>query len=163
MSWLQQNLKIALISLGIAAVAIFFIVSGESGPEAEINGLLDKLCDKLSYETQPAKLSQLTSAKELSGYFTEDPYLLAWPGRAAVTSRDGVSGVFMYVFSYASEADVSMSSRQVTIDGNRAIVTATITGRATVAGDSERHSGRYRIELEKIDGDWLIASTEPIN
>ncbi|WP_309387791.1 nuclear transport factor 2 family protein [Cerasicoccus frondis] len=163
MTWLQQNLKVALVAIILAAVALFFIVSGESGPEAEIYAVLDEICEKLSYDSPPGKLSQLTDAKSMAGYFTESPYLIAWPGRGAVTSRDAVSGLFMYIFSYASKANVSMSSRQVTIDGNRAIVTTTITGKATVAGDSERHSGRYRIEMEKVDGDWLISSVEPLS
>ncbi|WP_309397686.1 nuclear transport factor 2 family protein [Cerasicoccus maritimus] len=163
MTWLQQNLKIALAAIALAAVALVFIISGESGPEAEVYAVLDEICDGISYDSPKPKLSQLTSAKELSGHFVESPYLVAWPGQAAVTNRDAVTGLFVYLFSYATEAKISMSSRQATIDGDRAIVTATITGKATVGGSSERHSGRYRIALEKVDGDWLITTSEPSN
>lgn len=165
MTWLQQNLKIAIAALIIAGVALFFIVSGESGPEAEINVRIDELCSMISYEHQAPQLQQITTAKKLSNYFTERPYLIAWPGQGAVTDRQAVMGMFTYLLKYATTAEVSMNSRQITLDANErgAVLTGTITGKATVNGESERHSGRYRIELELVDGEWLIQSAQPIN
>ncbi|GHB99090.1 nuclear transport factor 2 family protein [Cerasicoccus arenae] len=164
MIWLQQNLKVALGVIGLAAIALFFILSGESGPEGAINSRLDDLCELVSYEQRAPQLAQITTTKKLSGYFTEKPYLIAWPGQAAITDQNAVSGMFMYLLKYASEAEVSLGSRQMTLQNETsAIVTANVTAKAKVNGETERHSGRYRIELEEVDGNWLISSAQPIN
>lgn len=164
MTWLQQNLKVAAAVIGIAAIALFFILRGESGPEAAVNDRLDELCELVSYEQRAPQLQQVATAKKLSGLFVKKPYLIPWPGKAAVTDQNAVTGLFLYLLKYASDADVSISNRQITLDANGigATVTATVTGKATVNGDSERHSGRYRIELEKVDGEWLVATAEPL-
>jgi len=165
MTWLQQNFKVAVATVGIAAIALYFILTGESGPEAAINDRLDEVCDLISYDQVMPQLQQVGTAKKLSECVAPNAYLVAWPGQAAVTSPKAVTGMFMYLLKYASEASVSMSNRQITLDANGigATVTATISAKATVNGNTERHSGRYRIEMEKIDGEWLIATAEPLS
>lgn len=165
MIWLRQNLKIAIGALGLAAIVLFFILRGEAGPESAIHQRLDELCDMVSYQERAPQLQQITTAKKLSGMFVAKPYLVPWPGRSAVTDQNAVTGLFVYLLKYASEAEVSITNRQITLDANGvgATVTATVTGKATVNGNTERHSGRYRIELDKIDGEWLIATAEPLD
>ncbi|MEO0793582.1 MAG: hypothetical protein AAFX93_00380 [Verrucomicrobiota bacterium] len=165
MEWLSQNLKIAGGALLLAAIAIYFIISGESGPEAEVNQRLDKLCDLVSFESPEPQIEQITRAKKFSNLFVDSPYLVAWKLNKSITDKDALTGLFVTTRRMANSANVSMGSRQITVapSGKSATVTATIKGNVQFKGDSESYSGRYRIQLEKIGGDWLISTVEPLD
>lgn len=165
MNFLTENLKAVIAVVVVAIVALFFIVGGGSGPEKAINNQLDRVAELVSFDTPEPQLEQIGKGRKFSNLFTESTYLIAWPGKSAVTTREQIMGFFVSLRRMTSSADVSISNRKITLEsGDRtATVTVNVTGKISLAGEQERHSGQYRMEMEKVDGEWLIATVEPLD
>jgi len=164
MNFLTQNIKVVAAVAVLAAVALFFILRGGSGPEQAINQQLDQVAAFVSFDTPEPQLEQVTKGRRFAKLFTESPYLVAWPGKEPVTTRDQITAFFVSLRRMATNAKVSMSNRKITLDSSArsATVTLNVTGKVELAGETERHSGEYRMQMEKVGGQWLISSVEPI-
>jgi len=163
MNFLTQHPKVVVAAVVLVAIALFLVLGRQSGPEAAINGQLDRMAKLISFDTPEPQLEQLTTGRKFARLFTEAPYLVAWPGKEPVVSREQITGFFVSLRRMGTSASVAMTNRQITMDGDRsATVTLTVTAKVEVSGQSERHAGRYRMQVEKIDGEWLVSSAQPL-
>ncbi|MDP0497490.1 MAG: nuclear transport factor 2 family protein [Verrucomicrobiota bacterium JB024] len=160
---MMQNMKVAGISVVIVAIVLGIIMMGRGDDEQQIHDLLDKLEELGSKPDREGQIQSLAAAKQIADCFTEQAEVRIMPELSYATDRKELTGMMVAARSRVSSADVSLGNRSISVseDGRRATVITTGTANVIIGGERDRHKDRYRMELVKVDGDWLISSVEP--
>jgi hypothetical protein len=161
---MMQNMKVAGISVVIVAIVLGIIMMGRGDDEQQIHDLLDKLEELGSKPEREGQIQSLATAKQIADCFTEQAEVRIMPELSYATDRKELTGMMVAARSRVSSADVSLGNRSISVseDGQRATVITTGTANVIIGGERDRHKDRYRMELVKVDGDWLISSVEPV-
>ncbi|QYY34837.1 nuclear transport factor 2 family protein [Ruficoccus sp. ZRK36] len=160
---MTQYVKIAGVSVAIAAIVLAFIFLGRGGDEQQIHDQLDRLEELGSKPAGESQIQSLTQAKKIADCFTEQAEVRIMPRLSYSSDRKELTGMMVGARSQVDSSEVSLGNRNIKVseDGQRATVIITGTASIVVGGQSERHKDRYRMEWVKVDGDWLIASVAP--
>ena len=151
---------LALVALGFWGWRTLF-----PSPEKVIRSRLKALAKAASFDSREGTIVRAFKAESVAEYFTLDAQI-------AVTSS-GFPDVNLNGRNEISQAGLAARSRftglkaefldiNVTLGPDKQTATAELTGKATIAGESDIYVQELRFKLKLVDGKWLISHVESV-
>jgi hypothetical protein len=141
---------------GIAAKYYFF-----PDPERVIRKELAGLAETINKETS-GNISKIANVNRIAGYFTTDVSIQV-EGRYARTiqGKDEVLQLAMAARSQIRSINLSFADLHVVVDPDEESAKAHVTALVQIDNDPDLYVQELKMQLRKIDGEWLISHIEP--
>lgn len=154
-------LLLAPVFLGAA----FGIVGLWRDETRAVRGRVQAAAQALSPGAGEADLNRLTRLAGFAKMLATDVLVEAEAGGPALRGREAVAGLAAQLSAAAGARRIEISDIEVTFDDRqaRAMVTAVAHVASSSPGAAERtYDGQViRLELTKVDGEWLISRARP--
>jgi hypothetical protein len=150
----------AVIGLGVWGWRVWFPT-----PQNVIRSRLLKLASTMSFEPNQGVIPKGLKAKNLGEYLTVDVVVnLEVRGFEAHTlkGRDEVVQAAMLAMQRLAGLKVEFVDINVTLDPGRETVEVSLTGKATIEGESDYQVQEFSFKLKKIEGAWLVYQIETV-
>jgi len=150
----------ALIGLGVWGWFLLF-----PGPEKIIRSRLQAVAGGISFEPKDGMVARGYGVQKAASYFTADVEMnLDVRGYPPVnlTGRDEILQQAMGAARFLRGLKVEFLDINVTLGPDRQTATANLTGKITLAGDSEFNVQEFNFFLKKVEGQWLIYRVETV-
>ena len=156
--------RVAILVVGAVAIAVAVYVLRADEARA-VRGRVQAAAEALSPAAGEADLNRLTRLAGFAKLLATDVVVEAQAGGPAIHGREAVAGLAAQLSATAGAQRIEISDIEVTFDDGRtrAMVTAVAHVRSSSPGTAARtYDGQViRLELTKVDGDWLISRARP--
>ncbi len=149
-----------VIGLGIWGWRAWF-----PSPQNVIRSRLVKLASSMSFEPNQGVIPKGLKARSLGEYLTVDVVVnLEVRGLEAHTlkGRDEVVQAATLAMQRLPGLKVEFVDINVSLAAGRETAEASLTGKATIEGESDYQVQEFSFKLKKIDGTWLVYQIETV-
>jgi hypothetical protein len=161
MKWVVRLLLLAgAIALGYWAWTVAF-----PDPRKVVRRRLEKLAQAASFSANEGQITKLANIQKLGGFFSEQVVVnveTTGTDKYAVNNRDelmqGIQAARMSLSS--AQAKFVDPKIEMTSGDQEAIIGVVLT--VDVGGDKDTVVDGLKIDMKKIDGDWLITRAESV-
>jgi hypothetical protein len=150
----------AVIGLGVWGWRVWF-----PSPQNVIRSRLLKLASTMSFEPSQGVIPKGLKAKNLGEYFAVDVVVsLEVRGFEAHTlkGRDEVAQAAMLAMQRLAGLKVEFVDINVSLAAGGETAEASLTGKATIEGESDYQVQEFSFKLKKIEGTWLVYQIETV-
>ena len=154
-----------LILAGVIALGYWAWTAAFPNPRKAVWHRLEKLARLVSFSPDEGELAKLADAQKLAGYFSEQVTVnveVQGVEKVAYTNREDLiqqlQGARMAVSSV--KAKFLGPKIEMTPGDQEAIIGVALT--ADIGGEQNAVVVDLKIEMKKIDGDWLITRVETV-
>ena len=149
-----------LIALGWWAWTVLF-----PNPRKEVWHRLEKLAQLASFPANEGQLAKMVSVQKMTGYFSEQVvvnFKVSEPELRTFNNRDDLMQAVQAACMASSSVRAKFHDPNIELTpGNReAIVGVALT--ADINGEQNTVVEVLKVEMKKVDGDWLITHVEAV-
>jgi ketosteroid isomerase-like protein len=159
--WLWRLVFLAaVVAAGIWLWRVLF-----PGPEQVIRKNLTALARAACVVPNEAPMTKLANTLKVASFFTQDTeVILDLPGQSMQTihGKDRIREAVGATRNLVTSLKVELVDVLVTVSGDRKSATVHCTGRGDLPGDSNPMVQEFKVEMQKVDGDWLISRAETV-
>jgi hypothetical protein len=155
-----------LVTVVVALAAAFWMWTVlNPSPQKVIRNRLIKLARTATFEPKEGNISRALKIDKLGGFFADKIELnVDVPGLHpdAITSREELKQAAMAAATIARGIQTDFDDIKIELNPDRLAAYVDLTLNGKVTGESDPIIQQLKINLKKIDGDWLITKVQTI-
>jgi hypothetical protein len=132
-------------------------------PKKAIRQRLTKLAALCSYEGKEGNISRIAAVERIGGYFADKVELsVSVPGYETHSSesRDELRQMILAARNSIPSLQAGLVDLAIDLGESKESATAEFTLDATVNGEKHAILEAFRLDLKKVDGDWVISRVQ---
>jgi len=159
--WIVRAILVGILAaLGYWLWTVFF-----PNPEKLIRARIQEIAKLASFASNEGPLAKISNAQKLSSYVAENVEIHVEFQRrsdSVYTGRDEILKACVAARSMATALSVEFPDIEIVVHPGKQSATAEVTMRAQIHGDRDYIIQELKIDLARIEGDWLITRAETV-
>ncbi len=162
---MKKGVMLAVLVAVLGGAGYWVWVTFFPNAETAVRKRLNALAEAGSFPSNESPLAKLASAQGLGNFFTTDAEILVnVPGRSQQTlsGREEVVQAALAAHSTLAGLTVNFYDIVVTVAPDKQSATANLTAKVRMPGEKDFNLQELKLELKKIEGQWLIHKVETV-